>query len=305
MARTGGRTSIGDDVKTLVLANQKGGVGKSAVVTQFAFHLAHRGLRVLVVDLDHQKNATTPLTKSGLVKLASFTASALLAGEGVNLPEGAFVLVAGDAALSGLERQPERHNGFVAALQAFLESAADRFDVCVVDTNPNPDIRYAAALITADFLLSPIELNQEAIDGIASLLAHPRYGFHKIRQIMNPRLILIGILPNLVEATQFQRENLAQLVASYAQLLIAMPGDGGQRYAFIATRTAVAEAQAAGVPLWALRGAAVSVQSEATAARGTAPAPPVRSAARDAWREVRPVFEEIARRMGLGGSHGT
>lgn len=282
-------------MKTLVLANQKGGVGKSAVATQFAFYLAHRGLRVLVVDLDHQQNASTPLGKSGKAQLASFSASAMLTGEAGSLPDAAFVVVAGDPGLSSLERQPERHNGIVAALQGFLDGAAGRFDVCIVDTNPNPDIRYAAALITADFVLSPVELNQEAIDGIAALLSHPRYGFFKIRQIMNPRLVLIGILPNMVEATPFQRGNLAQLVSIYSQLLIALPGDGPQRYALIPTRTAIAEAQAAGVPVWLLRQATPGHQAgQVDAARL-----PVRSAARDAWREVRPSFEEIARRMGL------
>ena len=41
-------------MKTLVLCNPKGGVGKSAVATLLAHHLAHRGHRVLAIDLDHQ-----------------------------------------------------------------------------------------------------------------------------------------------------------------------------------------------------------------------------------------------------------
>ena len=47
------------------------------------------------------------------------------------------------------------------------------FDVCVIDTNPNPDIRLIAALASADFVLSPIQLNQEAIDGVRALLQSP------------------------------------------------------------------------------------------------------------------------------------
>lgn len=285
-------------MRTFVIANQKGGVGKSAIATQFAFHLAERGLRVLVIDLDHQMNATAPITKSGLSQIAPFTASRLLEGAAGGLPDGHFVLVPGDAVLSSLERQPQRHNGFVSALQAFLVDAAARFDVCILDTNPNPDIRYAAALITSDFVLSPVELNQEAIDGIASLLSHPRYGFYKIRQVMNPNLVLIGILPNLVEATPFQRANLAQLISYHSKLLIDLPGNGPKKYAFIPTRTAIAEAQAAGVPLWQLRQACTPTGS-AKPRQGEPVALPVRSAARDAWKEIRPAFVEISRRMGL------
>ena len=42
-------------MKTLVLANQKGGVGKSAIGTQLAFYAVTSGLRVLYIDLDHQQ----------------------------------------------------------------------------------------------------------------------------------------------------------------------------------------------------------------------------------------------------------
>ena len=44
----------------------------------------------------------------------------------------------------------------------------------MIDTHPNPDIRLIAALASADFVLSPIQLNQEAVDGVKALLTHPR-----------------------------------------------------------------------------------------------------------------------------------
>lgn len=286
-------------MKTLVLANQKGGVGKSFLATQITFFLAERGKRVLHVDLDHQGNSSQPLIKSGLARIAGFTASDLLAGANAALPDAALVVVAGDVALSNLERQADQHNAYVNRLGDFLADVAPYFDVCIVDTNPNPDIRYAAALIVADFVVSPVELNQEAIAGIAALLDHPRYGFDRIKALLNPRLELIGILPNMVEATPFQRANFAALVRMHAHLLIRLDGTE-QRYAFIPTRTAIAEAQAAGVPVWRLRQVLpVSSVGEVD------PMPmPVRTAAREAWREIRPVFEEIERRMQLGRQDG-
>ena len=282
-------------MKTIVLANQKGGVGKSFVDCQLSYFLAQAGLRVLNLELDHQKNTSKSIALSGRAQMAPFTASEVLAGRAGAVPEDAFVLIAGDDELSTLERQPELHNGFVNALKSFLDSMSGRFDVCVIDTNPNPDIRYAAALITADYLLSPIELNQEAIDGIGALLHHKRYGLRKIKQVLNARLELIGILPNMVEATAFQRSNFAQLVTAYSALLIPIPSDAGQRFAFIPNRTAIAEAQAAGVPLWLLRQAVPDHQVGKVAADTM----PIRTSARDAWREIKPSFETIARRMGL------
>lgn len=282
-------------MKTLVLANQKGGVGKSAIACQFAHYLAHSGQRVLVVDLDHQMNSTRPLAMSGRVATASFSATAVLEGTAGELPDHMFVSVPGHDSLSALERQPDRHNAYVNSLKSFLTSVRDRFDICIIDTNPNPDIRYAASLITADFLLSPIELNQEAIDGIGGLLNHSRYGYRKIKKVLNPGLELIGLLPNLVEPTPFQRTNFALLAASYSQLLITHERGTTSRFAFIPTRTAIAEAQAMGVPLWLLR-QVVPAEKEGRIERD---AMPIRSAARDAWREVKPTFDTIARRMGL------
>jgi chromosome partitioning protein len=281
-------------MKTLLLGNQKGGVGKSFVNCQLSYFLANAGLRVLNLELDHQKNTSRSIMRSGWATLAAYPASAVLASVVQPLPDGAFVAVEGDDGLTALERTPDQHNAYVNALRRFLDAAASHFDVCIIDTNPNPDIRYVAAMVTADFLLSPIELNQEAIDGIASMLHHPRFGYYKIKRVMNPSLELIGILPNMVEATPFQRSNLTQLVTQFSSLLIRLEGET-VKFASIPTRTAIAEAQAAGVPLWLLR-QAVPADQLGKIAPGQMP---IRTAARDAWREVKPAFVAIASRMGL------
>lgn len=261
-------------MKTLVLANRKGGVGKSAIGCQFAYYLILLGYRVLFIDFDHQKNSTKSIIKSGKAVAANFTATQLLAGEATPLPDGRFVLVQGDDTLSNTERQHEKHNNFVNALKIFLEDVAGQFDFCVMDTNPNPDIRYVAALVTSDFVLSPIQLNQEAIDGIGALLNHPRYGLRKIKATLNPGLDLIGVLPNMVEPTPFQRSNFQQLAESFSQLLIGLDGSK-QRFAFIPKRSVIAEAQADGSFLAEVK----------------------KTAGRDAWREIKPSFDIILQRI--------
>ena len=87
-------------MKTLVLCNQKGGVGKSAVATLLAHHLAHRGYRVLAIDLDHQGNFSKPLRMSGRVTPTAFASDALMTGPAPGLPSQPFVLVPGDRARS-------------------------------------------------------------------------------------------------------------------------------------------------------------------------------------------------------------
>ena len=272
-------------MQTLTFANQKGGVGKSAISCQFAYYLAQRGQRVLFLDFDHQQNSSRPLRKNNRAACAAFTTSQLLSGNAAqpgplphqsDHPDHNIVIIPGDDLLSTLERQPDKHNGYVNTLNTFIESVSDRFDVCLIDTNPNPDIRYAAALITSNFVLSPIQLNQEAIYGIGALLTHQRYGYRKIKAALNPGLELIGILPNLVEPTPFQRGNFKLLVESYSRYLIPLDATG-QQFAFIPKRSSIAEAQAEGAFLADIK----------------------KTAARDAWREIKPAFDVIAQRMGL------
>jgi chromosome partitioning protein len=263
-------------MKTIVFANQKGGVGKSATACLFAHYLAQQGQRVLVIDFDHQGNLSKALQSSGRVDLAGISASQVLDSPQPEVGPGAFVLVAADGtALLGLERQPERHNQFAGNVRSFLRRIAGHFDVCVVDTNPNPDIRVVSALVSADFVLSPVQLNQEAIDGIAALLGHERVGVQRIQARLNPGLQLLGILPTLVEPTPFQKRNFAKLVEHYASLLIKLPGAG---FALIPKRSAIAEAQAVGEVLWEMK----------------------KTAAREAWKEIEPGMAQIARAMQLG-----
>lgn len=258
-------------MKTLLLANQKGGVGKSAVATLLAHYFRKLGCRVLAIDLDHQGNFSDPLRKSQRAVAAEAPASALLTQANLLIPAGDFVLVPADRDLSGLERQPTLHNAFASNLRAFLKAMDARFDVCLIDTNPNPDIRMIAALASADFLLSPIQLNQEAMDGVHALLNHPRVGVRKIKNMLNPKLHLIGLLPVMVEATPFQKENFLQLVQKFNPILIPYGPNPGQ-YASMPRRSAVAEAQAEGLVLWEMK----------------------KTAARDAWREIEVAMTVIA-----------
>lgn len=260
-------------MKTVVLANQKGGVGKSAIAVQLAYFLhIIKGKRVIVIDMDHQRNTSKAICTGGLALISQHQASQLLSTRISTIDKSDFVLVSADNDnLLKLERQAGLHNEFATNLQSFLKAIDQNFDYCIIDTNPNPDIRQLACLVVSDFVLSPLQLNQEAIDGIGDLLNHDRLGIQRIKSVLNPKLKLIGILPNLVEPTPFQRENFRALCTHFAKLLIPMETS----FAAIKKTTAIAEAQAVGEPIWKLG----------------------KTSSRDAWIQIKPVFEKIASLM--------
>ena len=264
-------------MKTLVLANQKGGVGKSAVATLLTHYLAQHGQRVLAIDLDHQGNFSKPLRLSQRPTVAACTADALLTGPVACLPHQPLVLVPSGAGLLGLERQPTLHTPFARNFRTFLASVDSQFDVCVIDTHPNPDIRLIAALASADEVLSPIQLNQEAMDGVQALLNHDRVGVRKIKAVLNPKLQLIGLLPTMVEPTPFQKANFIQVIQQYRSLMIQVGPVSGE-FAFMPRRSAIAEAQSHGEVLWEMK----------------------KTAARDAWKEIEPGLARIAAVLTLG-----
>lgn len=257
-------------MKTIVLANQKGGVGKSAVAVQLAYFFRQKmEKRVLVIDFDHQRNATKAFKTGGIATISLIESSKLLSREVKGVEDEPFVVCPADnAELLKMEKQADKHSLFATNLQFFLQAVNDDFDVCIIDTNPNPDIRQLSALVVSDYLLSPIQLNQEAIDGIGDLLNHDFIGIRKIQATINPGLQLIGILPNLVESTPFQKENLRDLSTHFAKLLIPV----GKGYAAIKKSTAIPEAIAQGLPVWQLG----------------------KTSGRDAWTQMKPIFEKIA-----------
>lgn len=271
-------------MQTLTVANQKGGVGKTANACILTHHLVRGGNRTLAIDLDHQRNFTKTMLASGKAVVTRMCSSQLLEhpwqllkSQGASLPEGDLVLIPADPdMLMLLERQQARHNAFATNFRNFLQSQQNDFQACIIDTNPNPDIRMLCALIGSNHVLSPIQLNQEAIDGIGSLLHHKRVGIEKIRATLNPDLELIGLLPSLVKPSPFQRDNFADIVRKYASELIRTKNPE-RPYAYVPDRSVIAEVQASGELLWEMK----------------------KTAGRDTWREIEPAFTAIVGRMKL------
>lgn len=256
-------------MKVFVSTNEKGGVGKSAIADQFAWYLSDvLGQRTLVMDFDQQGDGSRPLRKFASPVVASqvFTGEAkggdLVAGDGITL-------IGSDRALRGLEIDRDKHGVYARNLRTFIDAVDERFDYCVIDTPPDPGVRMTAALVVADYVVSPIELAQESVEGVASLMSR----IQGVKAKYNPDLVFLGLLPNRVKPTPLQKEWFATLVSKYQRFMV-------EDMARIAERSAIAEAQQAGVPVWKLE----------------------KSAARDAGKELKSVFAQFVQRM--GGDHG-
>jgi len=156
-------------MKTLVVAQQKGGVGKTSSLVHLAFDFFERGLRVAVIDLDTQGNASFTLQEFR----SGYLASQMFDNNGDNLREWfddlpnepLISLIESDAVLANMEKRSltDAAGVFKQNIKALADSG---FDVVLVDTAPALGVSLVASLYAADCVLSPIELEAYSIQGI-------------------------------------------------------------------------------------------------------------------------------------------
>jgi chromosome partitioning protein len=197
--------------RALVVANQKGGVGKTTTAINLATALAIGGSRVLLVDTDPQGNLTSGVGLKGQAAAAGTIYQALT---GEFQDAGAFVLptrVAGmslvpaDRNLTGAEVELVSLPNRERRLRALVYSLRDQYDYIFIDTPPSLGLLTLNALVAADAVLIPLTCEYFALEGIADLIATLR----RIRATLNPGLDIAGVLMTMYD----ERTNLGQQVA--------------------------------------------------------------------------------------------
>ena len=230
-------------MKTLVVANQKGGVGKSTVAVHLAWLALEQGRKVLLVDLDGQANASRTFASefTGLPASALFTTDPGSADAAPQALSASFALISADMGINDVEglrldsiRRPAAH-------LASLAATMDPDTLCIIDTPPTLGRRLLAALIAADAVVSPLGLNGYSLQGIMDLQST----INTVRRKFNPRLQNIGLLPNMVNSRS----------ATHTKMLHDLQRALGDKLLpfTINTRVAISDSIDRGKPVWQAR----------------------------------------------------
>lgn len=197
-------------MKTIAIANQKGGVGKTTTSVNLATCLSQLGQRILLVDLDPQANATSAL---GMEGISSQSVYGPLLGQGSItdqvMPtrfENLFVVPA-SLDLAGAEIEVARGENHLTRLrQALSPMAADTaFDSVLLDCPPSLGILMSNALAASDELLVPIQCEYFALEGLSRIVQI----IDQVKEAgVNDQLLLGGILMTMFDS----RTNLSQQV---------------------------------------------------------------------------------------------
>ena len=186
-------------------------------------------------------------------KVAGWLPTGKREGEGL-------ALIAADANLANLDKM--ELSQAATALRASVGALSEFFDVCLIDTAPSLGVAMTAAVLTADYMLSPIEMEAYSLQGMKKMVAV----ISNLRK-QNPKLRFLGMVPNKVDARKPRHvNNLATLQQAYPQLILPFS---------IGARDSIAEALGEKMPVWKMK----------------------KTAARKATQEVRALVDYVFKKM--------
>ena len=196
--------------KSIAVANQKGGVGKTTTAVNLAAIIANLGHRVLLVDADPQGNATSGIgVQRGSFRRNMYHAVVL------DEPLSAVILptmiksldvVPSSKDLAGAEIELVDVEQREFRLKRALATVEENYDYIIIDCPPSLGLLTLNALTAAKSLLVPIQCEYYALEGVTELFDT----LARIRRLHNPGLMIEGLLLTMYD----ERTNLSAAVAA-------------------------------------------------------------------------------------------
>ncbi len=202
--------------KIIAITNQKGGVGKTTTAINLGAALADEGMRVLLVDLDPQGNASTGLGIDP--ESRHFTTYDLLLDDApladvIQNTEIANLMITPattDLSSADIELVSNEKRSFLLH-DALRQVAIDDYalDYILIDCPPSLNLLTVNAMVAAHSILVPLQSEFFALEGLSQLMLTIR----EVRQTANPKLRIAGVVLTMYD----KRNNLSQQVEADAR----------------------------------------------------------------------------------------
>lgn len=183
----------------IVIANQKGGVGKTTTAINLASGCALQGKKVLLIDLDPQSNSSLSFVTQNSINGSAYE---LLTDLDKDIEKFIYKtqtmgldIIPSKINLAKLESKLVGDFDAVFRLKDRLAPVKEKYDIIIFDTPPTLGLITVNALVAASHILIPIQASYFALEGTDDLLET----IDKVRSRPNPHLKLLGVLVTLVD----------------------------------------------------------------------------------------------------------
>lgn len=186
--------------KTIAVANQKGGVGKTTTSVNLAASLATFEKKVLVIDADPQANASSGLGVD--IKEAEFTLYECLVN-GVDIREAVYTtdlenldVIPSHIDLVGAEIELLNHPAREKVMKQMIDALKNEYDYVIIDCSPSLGLITVNCLTAADSVIIPVQSEYYSLEGISKLLSTIKI----IKSKLNPSLEIEGFLVTMYDS---------------------------------------------------------------------------------------------------------
>ena len=186
--------------RTIAIANQKGGVGKTTTAINLSACLAEKGKKVLAVDMDPQGNMTSGLgvdkdsvenTIYNLIIGEAKMEEVLIKDVLENLD-----IIPTNIDLSGAEIELLDVEEKEYIVRNEIDKIKDNYDFIIIDCPPSLSMLTINAMTTADSVLVPIQCEYYALEGLSQLI----HTVELVRDRLNPKLTIEGVVFTMYDA---------------------------------------------------------------------------------------------------------